>query len=374
MKNEHVGERAGRFSGLRAPQALRERLPVPPEAARKIATSRNAVEGVLEGTDSRLLVVTGPCSVHNEEAVLEYARRLGRITPLIDDVLLPVMRVYCEKPRTALGWKGFIADPTLDGTEGIARGLERARALMLGVLKEGVPVATEVLNPLVDAWLGDLPSWIAIGARTSESPVHREAASGFHAPVGFKNGTDGSVSTAVNAVLVAKRPHERLGIDVTGRAAVISTAGNPHAHVVLRGGAKGPNHDEESVAHVVASLEAAGLTGRVVVDCSHGNACGDFRRQSAAFRDLVERKAREGALSPIAGVMLESHLMEGRQTIESLRDGGRPLPGVSITDACIGWEETEALLLQAARRLRAARNDMTDGKERADERGMPLAA
>lgn len=215
MKNEHVGERAGRFSGLRAPQALRERLPVPPEAARKIATSRNAVEGVLEGTDSRLLVVTGPCSVHNEEAVLEYARRLGRITPLIDDVLLPVMRVYCEKPRTALGWKGFIADPTLDGTEGIARGLERARALMLGVLKEGVPVATEVLNPLVDAWLGDLPSWIAIGARTSESPVHREAASGFHAPVGFKNGTDGSVSTAVNAVLVAKRPHERLGIDVT---------------------------------------------------------------------------------------------------------------------------------------------------------------
>lgn len=331
---------------LPTPAELHARLPRSPELAERIAAQRDAVKRIVAGDDDRLLVVVGPCSVHDPEAAVAYARRLAELMPDVSDRLLPVMRVYVEKPRTIVGWKGLAYDPDLDGSGDMARGLTLSRQLMREIAALGLPVATELLQPMLAPYLDDLLAWVAIGARTTESQLHRELASGLDAAVGFKNATGGEIQVALDAMRSAAHPHQHFALDAAGRPVVRDTAGNAHAQLVLRGGRSGPNHDVESVRAAREALEAAGLNPRLMVDCSHANARKDHRRQAAVLRDvLAQRRAGEMAL---AGVMLESHLHEGKQPLE--RD--RLRYGVSITDACLGWEETAALLCEAAEQLR----------------------
>ncbi|SDJ18304.1 3-deoxy-7-phosphoheptulonate synthase [Billgrantia gudaonensis] len=331
---------------LPTPAELHDRLPLSSELAERVAAQRGAVKRILAGDDDRLLVVVGPCSIHDPEAALAYARRLAELTPAVAHRLLPVMRVYVEKPRTTVGWKGLAYDPDLDGSGDMARGLALSRQLMREIAALGLPVATELLQPMLAPYLDDLLAWVAIGARTTESQLHRELASGLEAAVGFKNATGGEVQVALDAMRSAAHSHRHFALDAAGRPVVRDTAGNAHTQLVLRGGRSGPNHDADSVRTARESLTDAGLNPRLMVDCSHANACKDHRRQATVLRDILEqRRAGETAL---AGVMLESHLHEGKQPLE--RD--RLRYGVSITDACLGWEETEALLREAAERLR----------------------
>jgi len=335
-----------RETRLPTPAELHARLPLAPELAARIAAQRDAVQRIVSGEDDRLLVVVGPCSIHDPAAALAYARRLAALAPAVADRLLPVMRVYVEKPRTTVGWKGLAYDPDLDGSGDMARGLTLSRQLMREVAALGLPVATELLQPMLAPYLEDLLAWVAIGARTTESQLHRELASGLGAAVGFKNATGGDVQVALDAMRSAAHPHQHFALDATGHPVVRDTPGNPHTHVVLRGGRDGPNHDAASVRAAREALAAAGLKARLMVDCSHANACKDHRRQAAVLRDvLAQRRAGEQSL---AGVMLESHLNEGKQPLER----ERLRYGVSITDACLGWEETEALLCEAAEQLR----------------------
>lgn len=336
----------GRETRLPTPAELHVRLPRSPQLAERIAAQRDAVNRIVNGEDDRLLVVVGPCSIHDPEAALVYARRLAALTPAVSDRLLPVMRVYVEKPRTTVGWKGLAYDPDLDGSGDMARGLALSRQLMREVAALGLPVATELLQPMLAPYLDDLPAWVAIGARTTESQLHRELASGLDAAVGFKNATGGDVQVALDAMRSAAHPHQHFALDAAGRPVVRDTAGNPCTQLVLRGGRSAPNHDADSVRAAREALEAAGLNPRLMVDCSHANARKDHRRQAAVLRDvLAQRTAGERAL---AGVMLESHLQEGKQPLEL----GALRYGVSVTDACLGWEETEALLWEAAQQLR----------------------
>jgi len=331
---------------LPTPDALRRELPLAPELARRVAAQRQAIRDILAGRDDRLLVVVGPCSIHDPEAALEYARRLAELAPRVADRLLPVMRVYVEKPRTTVGWKGLAYDPDLDGSGDMARGLEVSRRLMRDVAALGLPVATELLQPMLAPYLEDLLAWVAIGARTTESQLHREMASGLDAVVGFKNATGGDIGVALDAMRAAAHPHSHFGLDGDGRPMIRDTDGNAHTHLVLRGGHGEPNYQAPHVQAARRALEEAGLTPRLMVDCSHANARKDHRRQSEVLLDaLAQREAGETAL---AGLMLESHLHEGKQPLEP----GRLRPGVSVTDACIGWEATERLLLGAAERLR----------------------
>ncbi|MDR9438595.1 MAG: 3-deoxy-7-phosphoheptulonate synthase [Halomonas sp.] len=331
---------------LPTPGELRRELPLSPELAARIEVQRQAVHDILSGRDDRLLVVVGPCSIHDPESALEYARRLAALAPQVEDRLLPVMRVYVEKPRTTVGWKGLAYDPDLDGSGDMPRGLEVSRRLMRDVAELGLPVATELLQPMLSPYLEDLLSWVAIGARTTESQLHRELASGLEAAVGFKNATGGDIGVALDAMRAAAHPHSHFGLDEAGRPTVRNTAGNPHTQLVLRGGHGEPNYQARHVQAARRALEEAGLSPRLMVDCSHANACKDHRRQSEVLLDvLAQRLAGETAL---AGLMLESHLHEGKQPLEP----GRLRHGVSVTDACIGWETTEHLLLTAAERLR----------------------
>lgn len=333
---------------LPTPGELRRGLPLDPQLAERLQAQRQAVHDILQGHDDRLLVVVGPCSIHDPVAALEYAQRLAELAPRVSDRLLPVMRVYVEKPRTTVGWKGLAYDPDLDGSGDMARGLQLSRQLMRDIASLGLPVATELLQPMLAPYLDDLLAWVAIGARTTESQLHRELASGLAATVGFKNATSGDVKVALDAMRAAAHPHQHFGLAGDGRPVMRETAGNPHTHVVLRGGHGGPNHDADSVRACRQALEAAGLTPRLMVDCSHANACKDHRRQGDVLRDvLAQRLAGETSLM---GLMLESHLEEGRQALEpaTLRYG------VSITDACLGWAATESLLLEAAEQLRSA--------------------
>ena len=331
---------------LPTPDALRRELPLAPELARRVAAQRQAIRDILAGRDDRLLVVVGPCSIHDPEAALEYARRLAELAPRVADRLLPVMRVYVEKPRTTVGWKGLAYDPDLDGSGDMARGLEVSRRLMRDVAALGLPVATELLQPMLAPYLEDLLAWVAIGARTTESQLHREMASGLDAVVGFKNATGGDIGVALDAMRAAAHPHSHFGLDGDGRPMIRDTDGNAHTHLVLRGGHGEPNYQAPHVQAARRALEEAGLTPRLMVDCSHANARKDHRRQSEVLLDvLAQRQAGERA---VAGLMLESHLHEGKQALEP----GRLRPGVSVTDACIGWEATERLLLGAAERLR----------------------
>jgi 3-deoxy-7-phosphoheptulonate synthase len=323
---------------LVSPVDLLQDVPITSATSDLVCRTRAGISRILSGDDPRLLVVIGPCSVHNVAATLAYATWIRQISRSIEDAVLLVMRVYFEKPRTRNGWKGLINDPYLDGTFQINDGLTLARRLLLDVNAMGVPAATEFVDPITPQYIGDLISWAAIGARTTESQVHRELASGLSCPVGFKNGTSGDVRVAVNAAIAASRPHHFLGVTKSGKAAIVSTAGNKDCHVILRGGAR-PNYDSVSLRAAVSLLEAEGVCSRVMVDCSHGNCGGDYRRQLIVAQD-VARQRRAGC-PHICGLMVESNLLGGSQAFVA---GASLTPGLSITDPCIGTADTAALL------------------------------
>lgn len=334
---------------LIAPRALRDALPVSPSVAGGIEGSRAAIRAVLQGTDSRLLVVVGPCSVHDAPSALEYAERLAVLRDRHADALLVVMRVYIEKPRTRLGWKGFAMDPDLDGSGHVNDGLHRSRELFLSIANLGLPIATEIVNPMLAPYLDDVVSWVAIGARTTESPLHRELAARLPCPVGFKNGTDGSVGTAVNAVLAARDPQQTIAIDDEGRATLVRASGNPDCHIVLRGGAR-TNYSATDVATAVARLQDASLMGRLMVDCGHGNARPAGIGQLTAAHDVAEQVANGSG--SVAGVMMESNIIGGKQALAPCR---APRAGQSITDACLDLDETASAFDDLANAVRARR-------------------
>jgi len=333
-----------------SPALLQYELPVSEPVQRFLEDSRRQVGAILRGEDARLLVVVGPCSIHDSEQALEYARRLHALSLQLRQDLLPVMRVYFEKPRTTVGWKGFINDPRLDGSFHINEGLRRARELLLSIAQMGLPAATEFLDLLSPQYIVDLISWGAIGARTTESPSHRQLASGLSCPVGFKNGTDGSVQVAADALVACRAPHAFMGMTKMGQVAIFETMGNDDCHIILRGGSRGPNYSTADVEAACAVLRKAGVSERVMIDCSHANSAKKYERQVAVAQELA---AQIAAGDPrILGLMIESHLKPGRQ---DLRPGVPLEPGVSITDGCIGWEQTEAVLrglAQASRKRR----------------------
>ncbi|MBK3747566.1 3-deoxy-7-phosphoheptulonate synthase [Stutzerimonas balearica] len=330
---------------LPSPAVLRQRLPLSDALAARVHDDRNAIRAVLDGRDPRLLVVVGPCSLHDPVAALEYAERLAALAPELSDQLLLVMRAYVEKPRTTIGWKGLLYDPHLDGRGDMAEGLRLSRRLMLDILEAGLPLATELLQPMAASYFDDLLGWAAIGARTSESQIHRELVSGLDLPVGFKNGTDGSLTIACDAMRSAAHPHRHFGIDALGHPALLETHGNPDTHLVLRGGHRGPNHDAASVAQARAALAKQGIAARLVVDCSHANSGKDPLRQPAVLAEVIEQRLA-GDVS-LRGVMLESNLFDGCQPLS-----GELRYGVSITDGCLGWTGTERLLRETAEALR----------------------
>ncbi|MBE5064437.1 3-deoxy-7-phosphoheptulonate synthase [Bifidobacterium saeculare] len=344
-----VNRRVVEIEPLPTPAQVLADMPLSEAAQRVVVESRDAIRGVLHGRDDRLLVIVGPCSVHDPRAALDYARRLSALNDELGDELLIVMRVYFEKPRTTVGWKGLINDPDIDGSHNIRKGLLLARRVLLGVLDEGVPAATEFLEPTSPQYIADAVSWGAIGARNTESQIHRQLASGLSMPIGFKNATDGSVKAAINGCYAASQQHGFFGVDHLGRACVVETLGNPDCHVVLRGSSHGPNYDAGSIAAAMAEARAempegsAAVCG-LVVDCSHGNSGKDERRQAGVVRDLA---ARIAAGEPgIAGLMMESFIEGGNQPAGPL---DTLVYGRSITDRCISWPDTEALLRDLAR-------------------------
>jgi 3-deoxy-7-phosphoheptulonate synthase len=328
--------RVASLKKLVAPSQLKEDLPLGNELTQKVMDDRQAVRDIIHLKDDRLLLVIGPCSIHDPVAVLDYAQRLVKLAEQVKDRYFIVMRVYFEKPRTTIGWKGFINDPNLDDSCDMEHGLYAARKLMLDIAKLGLPIATEFLDPIVPQYTADLVSWSAIGARTTESQTHREMASGLSMPVGFKNATDGNIQVAINAIESASIPHSFLGIDEDGHTAVVKTTGNPNTHLVLRGGEKQPNFEVPEVTYAACKLEAAGLEPSIMVDCSHANASKVARNQIKVWKDLL--KQRKKGNSPITGAMVESFIEEGNQKITS-----DLTYGLSITDACIDWETTERL-------------------------------
>ena len=351
-----VNRRVVEIEPLPTPAQVLADMPLSEAAQRVVVESRDAIRGVLHGRDDRLLVIVGPCSVHDPRAALDYARRLSALNDELGDELLIVMRVYFEKPRTTVGWKGLINDPDIDGSHNIRKGLLLARRVLLGVLDEGVPAATEFLEPTSPQYIADAVSWGAIGARNTESQIHRQLASGLSMPIGFKNATDGSVKAAINGCYAASQQHGFFGVDHLGRACVVETLGNPDCHVVLRGSSHGPNYDAGSIAAAMAEARAempegsAAVCG-LVVDCSHGNSGKDERRQADVVRELA---ARIAAGEPgIAGLMMESFIEGGSQPAGPL---DTLVYGRSITDRCISWPDTEALLRDLARAVAARRS------------------
>ncbi len=318
-----------------SPKELNKKLPLG-LGQKTVLNARQEIQQILEGKSRKQLIVVGPCSIHDPEAAIEYATRLKAVADKCDKLLI-VMRAYFEKPRTTVGWKGFINDPRHNGTFEMEEGLMQARKLLVQLDQMGMPAGTEALDPITIQYFADLIAWAAIGARTTESQTHREMASGLSMPVGFKNTTDGNIDAAINAIKASQVPHTFLGMDEDGRTSIVSTTGNAHGHIILRGGEK-PNYDHDSVAKAAEKLTKAGLPARIMVDCSHGNTNKDYRRQPIVFRDVVEQ-LRDSPT--IIGMMVESHLHEGNQPITAdLKHG------VSITDACINWEATEELLLE----------------------------
>ena len=336
------------FEEIPSPHAVGSEFPLGARRAERVARDRDEIADILAGRDDRLLVVVGPCSVHDPVAAVDYAHRLGRTAADLDDRLKIVMRVYFEKPRTTIGWKGLINDPGMDGTFDVSRGLRTARRLLLDVIDIGLPVGCEFLEPISPQYIADAVAWGAIGARTTESQVHRQLASGLSMPVGFKNGTDGNVQVAVDGVKAAAAQHVFFGMDDLGRGALVRTAGNADCHVILRGGTTGPNYGAEAVRSAADVLDGSGLPGRVVVDCSHANSGKDHVRQAAVVAE-VAKSVRAGL--PISGVMLESFLVAGAQSPDA-----RPLTyGQSVTDACMDWPTTDAVLRDLARAVTPSR-------------------
>ena len=335
---------------LVSPALLHGDLPTDSRATETVSTARNRIQAILRGQDHRLLVIVGPCSVHDVDAALDYARQLAPLRARHAGELEVVMRVYFEKPRTTVGWKGLINDPHLDGSYDINTGLRMARSLLLDLARDGMPTATELLDPVVPQYIADLISWTAIGARTTESQTHREMASGLSMPVGYKNGTDGSATIAINAMQSASSPHHFLGINCEGHASIVSTTGNPYGHLVLRGGNSGSNYHLEAIQEASAELAGAGLPDRLMVDCSHANSNKDYRRQGEVLR-AVAAQVQKGS-THVMGVMLESHLVEGNQKISA--DRSALTYGQSVTDACISIESTAELLAELAESVKQA--------------------
>ena len=347
--------RIGAVRPLITPALLQERVPLRDDTLPLVEQSRAAVADVLHGRDDRLIVVVGPCSIHDHDQAIEYGHRLKAVADELHDDLLIVMRAYFEKPRTTVGWKGYINDPHLDGSFAINEGLERARRLLLELTSMGLPTGTEFLDLLSPQYIAELIAWGAIGARTTESQSHRQLASGLSCPVGFKNGTDGSIRIAADAILAARAPHAFMGMTKMGMAAIFETRGNDDCHLILRGG-QAPNFDAASVAASCETLRAAGLREQVMVDVSHGNSSKQYRRQIEVAGDVAAQIA--GGERRIVGVMIESHLEEGRQDLIP----GVPLKrGVSITDACIGFAQTVPVLQRLARAVSARRGVASGG-------------
>ena len=325
---------------ITSPKILKDILPVSDNVVENVLNARNAIRNILEGKDSRILMIVGPCSIHDPEAALEYAERLKSLADKVSDTILVVMRVYFEKPRTTVGWKGLINDPELDGSHKINKGIELARRLLIEINAIGLPCATETLDPITPQYLADLISWSAIGARTTESQTHREMASGLSMPVGFKNGTDGGLSVAINAMKSALQPHHFLGINNEGLSSAIQTSGNRNVHLVLRGGSNGPNYDAISIHKAAKSLASEELPEAIMIDCNHANSGKDPSRQELVLRDAIHQ-IKNGENS-IIGIMIESNINGGNQPISTSLQYG-----VSITDACLDWENTERIILNA---------------------------
>ena len=328
---------------LISPRALAVELAPGQQSSETVQNARSTICRILSGEDQRLLIIAGPCSIHNPDEALEYAHRLLELRNRYNDRLYIIMRVYLQKPRTTTGWKGLINDPTMNGSCDIAQGLRVSRKLLLSITSTGMPAGMEILDPVVSHYIGDLTSWVSIGARTSESQIHREMASSLAMPVGFKNGTDGSLESAVNAIIAAQSSHSFLSVDRCGRVCVARTNGNPWGHLVLRGGKTGPNHDSDSIDKACALLAAHRLQTSVLVDCSHMNALKNWRNQAGIWKELVNR--RVSGETRIVGLMAESNLSEGNQAVQ---DEPEHLSyGVSVTDECIGWEMTQELIHEA---------------------------
>ena len=327
-------------NALIRPSDLEARIPLSPGAEATVLEGRRQLEAVLNGADDRFAVIVGPCSIHDQPAALDYAKRLKPLMEQLSDRMLVVMRVYFEKPRTTVGWKGLIYDPNLNDTYRIEDGLHRARQLLTEIAEAGLYSATEFLDPIVPQYVSDLVTWAAIGARTTESQTHRQMASGLSMPVGFKNGTDGDPQTAVDALVAASTPQAFLGIDHDGQASIVETRGNRNCHLVMRGGRSGTNYDARAIGQAQAALRKAAAPASIVVDCSHGNSNKDHTRQHIAFEDVVNQ--RTAGNPNLIGVMLESNINPGAQKLGS--DPETLEYGVSITDSCIGWEETVRLL------------------------------
>ncbi len=337
IKSSHV---------LLTPNEVKEKLPLNKTAEHTILKFRQEIENILDFQDRRKFIVVGPCSIHDPKAAIEYGKRLHALAEKVQDKLLLIMRVYFEKPRTTVGWKGLINDPEMDDSFNVEKGILIARNLLLKLTELGLPTATEALDPIIPQYISELISWSAIGARTTESQTHREMASGLSMPVGFKNGTDGNIQVAVNALKSAKTPHNFLGINQKGQVSVFQTRGNAHGHVILRGGNQ-PNFEAENIKLVEEQLKTANLSPRIVVDCSHGNTNKDYRLQSMVFENIIQQIVDGN--SSIVGMMLESNLYEGSQAITGNREDLQY--GVSVTDKCINWEETERIILAAHAKL-----------------------
>lgn len=342
---------------LVTPIELKKQIPLSATAAQTVLDGRTAIQNILDGKDNRKFIIVGPCSIHDPKAALEYAKRLKKLSDRVQDRLLIVMRVYFEKPRTTVGWKGLINDPDLDDSFKIEKGLQVARQLLLDIAELGLPTATETLDPITPRYISELISWSAIGARTIESQTHREMTSGLSMPVGLKNSTDGNIKVALDALLSSRAPHSFLGISEQGEVSVFTTKGNPYGHIILRGGGGKPNYDPKTVKEVTSQLNELNLPPRLVVDCSHGNSNKNHELQSSVLENIIQQIVDgENAL---VGMMLESNLYEGNQPIPtnfstkvSVKD--KLAYGVSVTDKCIGWNETERIILAAYDRLESA--------------------
>jgi 3-deoxy-7-phosphoheptulonate synthase len=330
------------------PMQVKKNLPLSPSAHRTVVKSRHVLKHILAGKDKRMLAMVGPCSIHDEKASLEYAGKLAALAEEFQDCLCIIMRVYFEKPRTTIGWKGLINDPHLDGSFDLEAGVALARRILLEITGMGLPAATEILGPIIPQYLADLVTWAAIGARTTESQTHRQMASGLSMPVGFKNGTGGNMQVALDAMRAGNHKHSFLGINDQGRISIIRTLGNPWTHLILRGGVGQPNYDPETVAEAESRLREANLSPAIVVDCSHDNSGKKFQNQPDAFYSVIDQRAAGN--TSLIGVMLESNLNEGNQPLSE--DLSQLKYGVSITDECLGWQQTEQMLREGARMLR----------------------
>jgi 3-deoxy-7-phosphoheptulonate synthase len=336
------------FLPVITPRQIKQKLPSSRRAHGTIVRSRQVIKQILSGRDSRMLAIVGPCSIHDRQGALEYAGRLAELSREVGDAIYLVMRVYFEKPRTTVGWKGLINDPHLDGSFDLEAGMEKARRILIEIAEMDLPTATEILDPITPQYLADLVTWAAIGARTTESQTHRQMASGLSMPVGFKNGTGGNMKVAVDAIRASKHPHSFLGINDDGQTSIIRTLGNKWCHMILRGGTGQPNYDAETVARAQRMLAEAGLGETLVIDCSHDNSGKKFRNQPDALYSVARQ--RMAGNKGLIGFMLESNLLEGNQKLTD--DPSQLRYGVSITDECLGWDQTEQILLQTHRILR----------------------